>query len=89
MGWTVSTDNEEAMAERGNMGKFPQSSLWKMGKVSDRENGNRIQSHSCLVKVNQSTSKLILPFSHQVMSDSFETPWTVAHQAPLSMGSPS
>ena len=25
-------------------------------------------------------------FSCQVMSDSFATPWTVAHQAPLSMG---
>ena len=24
--------------------------------------------------------------SHSVLSDSFETPWTVAHQAPLSMG---
>ena len=57
MGWTVSTENEEAMAERGNMGKFPRSSLWKMGKVSGRESRNRIQSHSCLEKVNQSTSK--------------------------------
>ena len=25
-------------------------------------------------------------FSHSVMCDSFATPWTVAHQAPLSMG---
>ena len=25
-------------------------------------------------------------FSWQVMSDSFATPWAVAHQAPLSMG---
>ena len=25
-------------------------------------------------------------FSHQVVSDSFATPWTVAHQSPLSMG---
>ena len=24
--------------------------------------------------------------SHSVVSDSFATPWTVAHQAPLSMG---
>ena len=29
---------------------------------------------------------LLLLFSRSVMSDSFETPWTVAHQAPLSMG---
>ena len=27
---------------------------------------------------------LLLLFSHQVMSDSFETPWTLVHQAPLS-----
>ena len=27
-------------------------------------------------------------FSCQVMSDSFVTPWTVAHQTPLSMGFP-
>ena len=27
-----------------------------------------------------------LLFSHSVVSDSFETPWTIAHQAPLSMG---
>ena len=26
---------------------------------------------------------LILLFSGSVVSDSFETPWTVAHQAPL------
>ena len=29
---------------------------------------------------------LLLLFSGQVMSDSFSTPWTVAHQVPLSMG---
>ena len=27
-------------------------------------------------------------FSHQVLSDSFVTPWTVGSQAPLSMGFP-
>ena len=27
-------------------------------------------------------------FSHSVMSDSFATPWTAGHQAPLSMGFP-
>ena len=30
----------------------------------------------------------LLLFSHQVMSSSFVTPWTVAHQSPLSMGFP-
>ena len=29
-----------------------------------------------------------LLFNHQVMSDSFATPWTVARQPPLSMGFP-
>ena len=29
---------------------------------------------------------MLLLFSHLVMSDTFVTPWTVAHQAPLSMG---
>ena len=29
---------------------------------------------------------VFLLFSHQVMSDSFVTPWTVAHQDTLSMG---
>ena len=31
---------------------------------------------------------VLLWFSCQVMSDSFGTPWTVAHQVPLSMGIP-
>ena len=30
----------------------------------------------------------VLLFSHYVMTDSFETPWTVVHHAPLSMGFP-
>ena len=33
-------------------------------------------------------SVVLLLFSHQVMSDSFVTPWTVAHQAPLSLEFP-
>ena len=31
---------------------------------------------------------MILLLSHQVVSNSFAIPWTVAHQAPLSMGFP-
>ena len=31
----------------------------------------------------------LLLFSHAVVSDSFVTPWTVVHLAPLSMGFPS
>jgi len=30
----------------------------------------------------------MLLFSHSVMPNSFEIPWTVAHQAPLSVGFP-
>ena len=33
-------------------------------------------------------STSLLLFSSEVMSDSFAVPWTVAHQAPLSMGFP-
>ena len=31
---------------------------------------------------------LLLVFSHQVVSDSFATPWTIVRQDPLSMGFP-
>ena len=31
---------------------------------------------------------ILLSFSHEVVSDSFATPWTAAHQASLSMGFP-
>ena len=31
---------------------------------------------------------LVVLFSHSVMPDSFATPWTAAHQTPLSMGFP-
>ena len=31
---------------------------------------------------------MLLLFSHYIMSDSFATPWTIAYQAPLSMGFP-
>ena len=30
--------------------------------------------------------RMLLLFNCKVVSDSFATPWTVAHQAPLSMG---
>ena len=30
----------------------------------------------------------MLDFSCSILSDSFATPWTIAHQAPLSMGFP-
>ena len=32
--------------------------------------------------------RMVVMFSHQVLSDSFVTPWTVGSQAPLSMGFP-
>ena len=34
------------------------------------------------------TSLLLFLFSHQAVFDSFATPWTVAHQVPLSIGFP-
>ena len=36
--------------------------------------------------LNPGCSSLLLLLSCSVLSDSFVTPWTVAHQAPLSMG---
>ena len=42
-----------------------------------------------VTKPNQGTNHQpwdLLLFSCQVMSDSFATPWTIAHQAPLPMG---
>ena len=36
--------------------------------------------------VRESGVDLLLLFSHSVVSDSFGTPWTAAHPAPLSMG---
>ena len=40
----------------------------------------------CILLVLGYQSELLLLFSHLVISDSFATSWTVAHQAPLSMG---
>ena len=37
---------------------------------------------------NEKLLELLLLFNHQVMSDSLATPWTIARQAPLSMGLP-
>ena len=37
---------------------------------------------------NSQFSTQLLCCNHQVVSDSFVTPWTVAHQVPLSMGFP-
>ena len=49
----------------------------------------RFQSHFSTFKPSPTTPSgpfLLLLFSHSVVSDSLATPWTVAHQAPLSMG---
>ena len=32
--------------------------------------------------------RVVVVFSHRVLSDSFVTPWTIGYQAPLSMGFP-
>ena len=42
----------------------------------------------CVGKVRKRKFSAVLLFSHSVMSNSFVTPWTVACQAPLSMGFP-
>ena len=39
-----------------------------------------------LVRLSSSLHVLLIGVSRSVLSDSFATPWTVAHQAPLSMG---
>ena len=47
----------------------------------------RVNVHAYVHAVSNPLS-LMLMLSHSVMSDSFVTPWTVAHRAPLSMGFP-
>ena len=44
----------------------------------------RFGSHILFSHVSQGQRMLL--FNHSVVSDPFVTPWTVAHQAPLSMG---
>ena len=50
--------------------------------------GHRIQPYLVSCDMLHRVFSWLLLFSHSVMSDSFATPWTVAHQAPLSMGFP-
>ena len=70
------------------------------GRFPGGEKGNPLQ-YSCLEnpmnrgqesKINWETGIIytlcMFVFSRSVMSDSFVTPWTVAHQAPLSMELP-
>ena len=42
----------------------------------------------CLAHCQSISSNFLLLFSHSVVSDSFVTPWTVTHQAPLSWDFP-
>jgi len=50
--------------------------------------GGVVLSHGiCWNLLHCNRKRIHLPlFSHSVMSSSFSTPWTIAHQAPLSMG---
>ena len=50
--------------------------------------GHRIQPYLVSCDVLHRVFSWLVLFSHSVMSNSFATPWTVAHQAPLSMGFP-
>ena len=43
---------------------------------------------SCFEQKGRDGSLSLLLFSHSAVSDSSATPWTVAHQAPLSTGYP-
>ena len=44
--------------------------------------------HFIFLSLSDTVFLLSLLFSHQVMLDSFVTPWTVVHQVPLSTGFP-
>ena len=59
-------------------------SIYKQNKKTKKKQSHHFPTRRELV---QSLSLLLL-FSCSVVSDSFDTPWTVARQAPLSMGIP-
>ena len=48
-------------------------------KDFEANGGKKVHYVHCFIHI-------LLLFSHQVLSDSFATPWTEPHQAPLSMG---
>ena len=51
--------------------------------------GPLVAGDSACPELRQSYVSVPLLFSHEVLSDSFPNPWTVARPAPLSMGFPS
>ena len=53
-------------------------------KDHDRLMDSTVDGHLSFLPVSNSSSSSTV--SHSVVSDSVQTPWTVAHQAPLSMG---
>ena len=71
---------------------FPPLSMWETNVYlfpthgSCWQNQMRIDDTWVTAKVLSQQYQWQLLFSCQVRSDSFETPWTAAHQAPLSMG---
>ena len=63
--------------------------LWyKSYSALENKLENVLLSGSICVRLLLFVSFLLLLFSHYVVSNSFATPWTVAHPAPLSMGFP-
>ena len=64
--------------------KIPWRRKWQPTPVFHfSPHGTRVPYYTNTVR-----STLLLLFSHSVMSDSLEIPWTVAHKASLSMGFP-
>ena len=53
--------------------------------MNHNKSSYHLLSACCMKDAVWGTSRYLL-FSHSVVSDSFATPWTATHQAPLSMG---
>ena len=73
--------------------------IWNLGNGTDKPISRQNQRHrhrgwTCIQNgegesgIEIDTPLLLFLFSHQVLHDSFVTPWTVAQQVPLSIGFP-
>ena len=81
-GWHIYIMESYSAIKRKEIGSFVES--WMdletvlQSKVSQK-------NKYCILMYVYGIQKTVLLLSHQVMSSSFTTPWTRAHQAPLSM----
>ena len=81
-GWYIYIMESYSAIKRKEIGSFVES--WMdletvlQSKVSQK-------NKYCILMYMYGIQKTVLLLSHQVMSNSFTTPWTIAHQAPLSM----